>query len=210
MLWAYEKETLGYYLTGHPLQQYSNELERLGQVKAHELTEEVLGKEITIGGVITGVKLLRTRKGDQMATFVLEDLTGTVETLVWPKTYERYRSLLESDAPVLVKGRCEGDAKGQLRLLCSEMKPLETLWGNAVQKASITIPIPSLDEEKAEQLESLLQRHPGGCPVHFELVNNQAYRIRLIPRDELAINPIPAFISEVEHLFGESSVKLYT
>ena len=111
---------------------------------------------------------------------------------------------------MLVKGRCEADAKGQMRLLCSEMQPLESLWSNAVQKASITIPVPSLDEAKAKQLESLLQRHPGGCPLHFELVSNQAYRIRLIPQDDLAINPIPAFISEVEHLFGESSVKLYT
>ena len=210
VLWAHEKETLGYYLTGHPLQQYSDELERFSQFHAHELTEEVLGKEITIGGVITGVKLLNTRKGDQMATFVLEDLTGTVEALLWPKSFERYRSLLDSDAPVLVKGRCEADAKGQMRLLCSEMQPLESLWSNAVQKASITIPLPNLDEAKAKQLESLLQRHPGECPLHFELVSNQAYRIRLIPQDDLAINPIPAFISEVEHLFGESSVKLYT
>ena len=53
VLWAHEKETLGYYLTGHPLQQYSDELERFSQFHAHELTEEVLGKEITIGGVIT-------------------------------------------------------------------------------------------------------------------------------------------------------------
>ena len=184
--------------------------EQFSQVHAHELTEEISGKDVTIGGLITGVKLLRTRKGNQMATFVLEDLTGTVEALLWPNSYERYHSLLESDAPVLVKGRCEADAKGQLRLLCSEIQRLETLWSKAVQKASITIPLPHLDEEKAKQLESLLQRHPGGCPLHFELVNDQAYRIRLIPQDNLAINPIPAFISEVEHLFGESSVKLYT
>ncbi len=208
--WSYEKETLGFYLTGHPLQQYRDELEQFSQVHAQELTEEVSGKDVTIGGLITGVKLLRTRKGNQMATFVLEDLTGTVEALLWPNSYERYHSLLESDAPVLVKGRLEADAKGQLRLLCSEIQPLETLWSSAVQKASITIPLPHLDEEKAKQLESLLQRHPGGCPLHFELVNDQAYRIRLIPQDNLAINPIPAFISEVEHLFGESSVKLYT
>ena len=208
--WSYEKETLGFYLTGHPLQQYHDELEQFSQVHAHELTEEISGKDVTIGGLITGVKLLRTRKGNQMATFVLEDLTGTVEALLWPNSYERYHSLLESDAPVLVKGRCEADAKGQLRLLCSEIQRLETLWSKAVQKASITIPLPHLDEEKAKQLESLLQRHPGGCPLHFELVNDQAYRIRLIPQDNLAINPIPAFISEVEHLFGESSVKLYT
>ncbi len=208
--WSYEKETLGFYLTGHPLQQYRAELEQFSQMHSHELTEEVSGKDVTIGGLITGVKLLRTRKGNQMATFVLEDLTGSVEALLWPNSYERYRSLLESDAPMLVLGRCEADAKGKLRLLCSEIKPLATLWSSSVQKASITIPLPHLDEEKAEQLESLLQRHPGGCPLHFELVNNQAYRIRLIPQDDLAINPIPAFISEVEHLFGESSVKLYT
>ncbi len=208
--WSYEKEILGFYLTGHPLQQYQAELEQFSQIHSHELTEELSGKEITIGGLITGVKLIQTRKGNQMASFVLEDLSGSVEALLWPNGYERYRSLLESDAPVLLKGRCEADAKGQLKLLCSEIKPLETLWSNSVQKASITIPLPSLDEEKAEQLQSLLQRHPGGCPLHFELVNNQAYRIRLIPLDNLAINPIPAFISEVEHLFGESSVTLYT
>ena len=208
--WSYEKEALGFYLKGHPLEKYKEELDRFSKINAQDVTEEIAGRDLTIGGLITGVKLLRTRKGNQMATFTLEDLTGAVEALVWPKSYERCRSLLESDSPVLLKGRCEADAKGQLRLLCSEIEPLEKVWNNAVQRAKITIPLPHLDEEKAKQLESLLQLHQGKCPVHFELVNGHDYRLRLIPQENLSINPIPAFISEVEDLFGESSVRLYT
>ena len=163
-----------------------------------------------MGGMITGLRQLRTRKGDSMAAFELEDLTGTVQVLVWPNAYKQHRELIENDLPVLVRGRCELDAKGDVRLLCSQLFQLDTLWNTAVQKTKIRISLPSLDSDKVARLHELVTHNQGSCPLEFELLQCKEYRIRVIPQEDLLINPIPSFVQEVEKLFGENSVALYT
>jgi len=145
-----------------------------------------------------------------MAAFELEDLSGTVQVLVWPNAYKRNSQLMEDDVPVLVRGRCELDAKGEIRLLCSQLFHLDTLWDTVVQKARIRISLPSLNSEKVSQLHALVSHNQGTCPLEFELLQLKEYRIRVIPQEDLLINPIPSFIQEVEKLFGENSVALYT
>jgi DNA polymerase-3 subunit alpha len=208
--WTYEKETLGYYVTGHPLRNYTRELEKFSKFSTLDITEEISGQEVSVGGMITGLRQLRTRKGDSMAAFELEDLSGTVQVLVWPNAYKRNSQLMEDDVPVLVRGRCELDAKGEIRLLCSQLFHLDTLWDTVVQKARIRISLPSLDSEKVSQLHALVSHNQGTCPLEFELLQLKEYRIRVIPQEDLLINPIPSFIQEVEKLFGENSVALYT
>ncbi|MFQ5741506.1 MAG: DNA polymerase III subunit alpha, partial [Acidobacteriota bacterium] len=209
--WVFEKETLGFYVTGHPLEEYREELKQFSQTTAAAINEEMSGRELAIGGVVTGLRKLRTRKGASMAAFHLEDLTGTVEVIVWPNTYERCaEQLTNADTPVLVKGRCEVDGKGDARLLCSEILPLDSLWTQAVQRASISIAVQSLEPRKITRLKLLLQRHPGRCPLEFELLQNNQYRLHLVPNELLQVKPVPSFIHEVESLFGENSVRLYT
>jgi DNA polymerase-3 subunit alpha len=209
--WTYEKEALGYYVTGHPLQKYESELKRFAQVSATDIEEGMAGSELSLGGVVTGLKKIVTRKGDTMATFDLEDLTGTVEVVVWPKTYQQSASLLEdSEIPILVRGRCEVDGRGDARVLCSQILRFDTLWRQAVQKTCILIPVPTIEELKLSELKLLLNRYPGSCPLEFELLQTDEFRMRVIPREILEINPVPDFIREVENLFGENSVKLYT
>ncbi len=209
--WGYEKETLGFYVTGHPLLKYSQELQKFAPNTTSDLTEELSGKEVAVGGMVTGLRKLRTRKGDAMAAFELEDLVGTVEVVVWPKTFERCSGHLENgDVPLLVKGRCEVDGRGEARLLASEIVPLESVWKRGVQRASIRIPVPSIELSKLDRLRSVLESHPGACPVEFELLKQNEFRIRLFPSDRLEIDPAPALVNEVENIFGENSVTLYT
>ncbi len=208
--WSYEKETLGYYVTGHPLQDYAKELEKFADVSASQIGEELSGQEISIGGLITGLRRLRTRKGASMGSFLLEDLSGTVSVLVWPNAWEQNSSLIDNDAPVLIKGRCEVDAKGDTRVLCSELFDLDSLWKKIIQRTRIRISIPSLDPRKVSQLHALVTEFPGKCPLEFELLEENTYRIRVIPQEDLSIDPIPSFIEKVEKLFGENSVALYT
>ncbi len=208
--WAFEKEALGYYVTSHPLQNFSKELKQFSRLSTLDITEELSGREISIGGMITGLKNFRTRKGASMATFKLEDLLGTLQVLVWPNVYKRYQPLIEDDLPVLVKGRCELDPTGEIRLLSSEILQLETLWNKAVQRTRIRISLPSLDSKKVSTLHSLVTHYHGTCPLEFELLQKDEYCIRVIPMEDLLINPIPSFVQEVEDLFGENSVALYT
>jgi DNA polymerase-3 subunit alpha len=145
-----------------------------------------------------------------MGSFLLEDLSGTVSVLVWPNSWEKYRDLIENDLPVLIKGRCEVDGKGEARVLCFEILELDSLWKKVIQKTRIRISLPSLDSQKVSQLHTLVTDFPGKCPLEFELLEKKGYRIRVVPQEDLRIDPIPSFVEAVEKLFGENSVALYT
>ena len=145
-----------------------------------------------------------------MSSFQLEDLSGTVSVLVFPNAWEKNRALIENDLPVLVKGRCEVDGKGDAKVLCSEVFDLDSLWKKIIQKTRIRIPLPSLDAQKLSQLHSLVKDSQGSCPLEFELLQEKTHRIRVIPQEGLLIDPVPSFIEAVEKLFGENSVDLHT
>jgi len=210
--WAYEKEALGFYLTGHPLQQYASELKRFVQFSLGDLSDDLAGREITVAGVVTGLRKTRNRKGEAMANFVLEDLTGTMEVLVWPQAYDRGKDLLETDSPLLVTGRYDTESSNgnaEARLLCTAIQPMDSVWNDVVQKARISLPVAGLQPEKILALQSLITSNPGRCLVEFELVK-ELYRIHVVPNRDLRINPVPSFVRAVENLFGDNSVTLYT
>ncbi|MEE2822303.1 MAG: DNA polymerase III subunit alpha [Acidobacteriota bacterium] len=207
--WSYEKEILGYYVTGHPLLEYTKELEKFSGVSANQIGEDISGQKVSIGGIVTNLRHLRTRKGDSMASFQLEDLSGTVSVLVWPNAWEQHSSLIKNDFPVLIKGQCEVDGKGVARVLCSEVSALDSLWEKGINKTCIRIPLPSLNDHKVSQLHSLVTSFPGNCPLEFELVEEKTYRIHVIPEEGILIDPIPSFVEAIENLFGENSINLY-
>jgi DNA polymerase-3 subunit alpha len=207
--WAYEKEAVGYYLSGHPLQDYEAELKRFTSMSISQLCDECSGQEVTLAGVVTGLRKLRNRKGESMATFVLQDLAGTVEIVVFPSIYERIRELLDSDAPLLVNGRCDTDSNGESRILASAIRSFDSVWSELVPKACIAIPASSLNSETIAALDCVLSKYPGQCTLEFELLQPE-YTIRLIPNLDLRVNPCPSFVHSIENLFGEKSVTLYT
>lgn len=203
--WTYEKQTLGFYVSGHPLEKYSSELKRFSQFSTQQLDENTGKREVTVGGIVTAVRNLQTRKGESMATFKLEDLEGTVEVLVWPRLYESCKELLSGDAAILVTGRCEVDARGEMRLLASEIRPMGTIWQTGVQKTRIRIPVDSLQQTLVVRLKSLLQQFPGPCPLEFELVSPRRFTIHVVPEESFSVNPEPSFVQQVEALIGEKS-----
>src|SRR5215470_1090532 len=100
----HEKETLGFYITGHPLRKYANEVKTYGNATTGALSEKPSGFDIAIGGLVSALRLMRTKKGEPMAVVLLEDWEGIVEVLIFPEAYVKVQRLLELDAPLLVKG----------------------------------------------------------------------------------------------------------
>ncbi len=206
--WSYEKETLGFYISGHPLLKYEAELKQFSKATVEELNDSMAGREIAIGGIIASVQKKKTRKGDNMATFQLEDLTGAVECVLFPRSYEALKDRLGGDEPVLVTGKCDDNSQGSLQILANDISPLTDLWKSEVEKAKIRIDVSSLDQRKMTSLEFILKRHRGNCPVEFELLQPRQFSLRLIPSQAIHVNPAPEFIQAVEQLFGNASVRL--
>lgn len=131
----FEKEVLGVYLSGHPLEEYMSLLqknttadtlafqldEETGEVKARD------GDTVTLGGMISGITRKTTKNNTTMAFLTLEDLLGTVEIIVFPRDYEKYRSAITEDAKVLIKGRVSAEEDKAAKLICTEITSLDDL-----------------------------------------------------------------------------------
>ncbi|HET7872723.1 MAG TPA: DNA polymerase III subunit alpha, partial [Terriglobales bacterium] len=101
-----EKEVLGFFITGHPLEKYREKLEDFRALTAEAISQMTTGTgrdEIFTGGVISGVRVMKSRKGDLYANAVMEDMTGTVEAIVFPEAYRRLQAILKQEIPMLVK-----------------------------------------------------------------------------------------------------------
>jgi DNA polymerase-3 subunit alpha len=162
-----EKEALGLYITGNPLSQYSADLSRLATARVADLADLPDDSNVILGGLITGVKQINTRKGDLMAFLTMEDLTGTVEVVVFPRTFLSYRSAIVMDGVVLLKGRTSGNDDA-VKVICEELSFLESHLDGEVHLKIDNASSPLLD-----QVQIILSSFKGKAPVffHFEKEN---------------------------------------
>jgi DNA polymerase-3 subunit alpha len=205
---AFEKESLGFFITGHPLERFQEELAQWATATTGRLTTMIEAAEVTVGGIITALRLIKTKKGDRMASFVLEDLEGGVESLVFPETYKKVAGRLADDQVVLVKGRGEALDEGKARLLVSEVLPLEQAKMAEARFVTIRVPIATWDKSKGERLRDILGSHRGDCPVTLELVRPGAYAVAVAPNTFFKVRPDSLLKEEVEALLGPGAMRL--
>jgi DNA polymerase-3 subunit alpha len=205
---AYEKESLGFFITGHPLERHRAELAQWTTCTSAGLPARVDAAEVTVGGIITGLRLIKTRKGDRMASFILEDQDGSVEVLVFPETYKKTASRLADDEVVMVKGKPEAPEEGRARVLASEVLPLDEAKMAEARYVTIRVPVPSWDLKVGERLRDILGAHRGDCPVTLELVRPGSFRAAVVPSGYYRVRPDTALRDEVEALLGKGALVL--
>jgi DNA polymerase-3 subunit alpha len=204
---AGEKESLGFFITGHPLERYRQELEHMATVTTGRLGE-ITDREVAVGGIVTALRLIKTRKGERMASFVLEDLQGGVEALVFPETYKKVAARLAEDQIVLVKGRAEALEEGKARLLVSEVMALDQARLVEARAVTIRVPMPSWDRGTGERLRDILGSHRGDCPVTLELFQPEGLSVAVAPSAQFRVRPDATLQTEVETLLGPGSLVL--
>jgi DNA polymerase-3 subunit alpha len=197
-----EKETLGFYITSHPLAPYAPDMERFGVTPTDRLSDAGDGDDVRVWGVLASKKVSTTKKGDRMAYVRVEDLNGSVETIVFPDLYAASSELLASDQPLLIDGTIDKGDKG-LKLKATRMISLES----ARQRAGGYLEI-SVDDTVAgdalRRLKATLERHRGSYPVWLRVRLRQFHRESTIVADNgLRVNPTRALIDEIEAGFGK-------
>jgi len=211
---TFEKEALGLYLTGHPVERFSEELAAIGArstlgLAGSEGNGTPRPQEVTIGGVIASTRVVRTRKGDRMGVFVLEDQHGSVEVVVFPETFGRTNALIETDRMVLVSGKLDADEE-TARILASEIVPIEIVSERAVREVTIRLTMPPHDRATFEALAALLAGHGGDRRVAFELeLRNQqpALRVRAEVTGQVRVRPSAQLFRGIEAICGPGSVE---
>jgi DNA polymerase-3 subunit alpha len=172
----FEKEMLGLYVSDHPLMGIEGALRRRVDCSIPEAMDREDGAFVLIGGLINGLTRRWTKKGDQMATFVLEDLQGTVEVTVFPKTLQKYGHQLADDLLVGVRGRIDKREDSREGLMAMEITVLEGLRAFD-ESLHIRLATHALTETTIENLKVLLLEHAGNSPVFVHLGDDKAVRL---------------------------------
>lgn len=198
-LLAMEKETLGLYISGHPLSRYRDALNRLSTVTAVEVSELPDNSEIVLGGLITAVKKTSTRRGDSMAILTVEDLTGSVEVVVYPRPYMQSRLALRIDEVVMIKGRTRENGE-ETKIIGEEISTLDSHL-----EGELHLKIESADSPLLDQVQLILSSFKGSSPVflHFE---NEKKVIKT--GEEFCVDLSGPVAERLEDLLGRARVKV--
>ena len=200
---GFEKEALGLYMSGHPLQRYADVLAAAGASRLADLTQSEA--DCAIGGVVTGLRQLKTKRGDRMAVFMLEDDVAKVEAVVWPEAFTKYGGLITADAMLLVRGKYERDDESS-RLLVSEITPIETIRERQVREVEIRLQGAGLGGSAIRTLAGVLDRHPGDRKVSVIVELNGSRNLRVRAATARRIRPSEDFVRAVEAVCGAGSV----
>ncbi|TMF75087.1 MAG: DNA polymerase III subunit alpha [Chloroflexi bacterium] len=212
-----EKELLGLYLSDHPLRRISAELAKLADTQAVEVTSALQDTEVRVAGLVREVRRVVTRKGQIMAYATLEDLTGAVDVVLFPRVFEQTRLLFEPDK-VLVVPRASGAAASPVEPeieaeveTASVVADMAWLWDDpecvpVSRRQLVHVRIPSGDAGIAEQLEAVLARHPGGDEVVLHVVVGS--REVVVNADRYHVLAGPALVAEIDQLVGQAATRL--
>ncbi len=206
LLLSYEKEVLGTYLSSHPLACYRKRLASLVSHTVEALDpEDDFDREVRLAGIIVSVKLLKTRKEERMATFVLEDLTGQVDVTVFPEAYNRFNVYLKEGQLVWLKGRMAADSFEARKVLASQLMPLTEAMEKLARKTVVRIPVEALEEDTIQKIKNILESYPGDCPLYLQL--EDSFSCYLVQSAEVqSVSPCDRFVQKMEELFGPDSV----
>jgi len=218
---AGEKDSLGLYWSGHPIERYSAELQAVGARTIAELTGADEGGDVeggaaprafeaTVGGIIGAVRSLKTRKGDRMAAFALDDPHGSIEVVAFPETFAKSAALIQTDGMVLVKGRFERDDETS-RLLASEIVAIDVVREKAARMVAIRLAMPPHDRATIEAVLGVLARHKGDRKVSLEVELRGGQRPLKVRADVLGptrVKPSAQLVADLERVCGEGAVLL--
>ncbi|WP_026840622.1 DNA polymerase III subunit alpha [Citrifermentans bremense] len=200
-----EKEAIGFFITGHPLDRYVADMRRFSSVDCSTILDAKEKSEVRICGVPASVKELITKKGDRMAFLALEDLVGSVEVVVFPETYAKCSEVLRGDDPIHVTGTVELSEKGA-KVMASDIVLLRDLVERETRKVNFTIDAKEADEGKLKTLKDIISRYQGICRsfLHLDIENSSRVTIKL--PDVYKVSASEELTVEVSNLFGYNAV----
>ncbi len=227
-----EVELLGMYVSGHPLDDYVEVINDLASIEIYKL-QEIGGagfspianseedadvrksfrygqdkfdkRELTLAGMIISQKTILTKKGEKMAYVELEDMTGKVECLVFPKVYKEYEAFLNPEAPVLVDGYTKLTEEPR-KFYIDKIKKLSKEVDEKVTGVRINIPLDHVREHQLHRVKELLLSYRGSVPVHF-IFESEIGRARLPLSSSFCVNAVPQLAAQINEVLNASSVK---
>lgn len=206
-LWQYEKEVMGFFITGHPLQRYEKDLKLYTRYSIQDSDSFTTGQEVKIGGLLKVDREILTKKGNRMAFATLEDTYGFVEVVLFPEIYKSSIELLKQEIPVLVKGQV--DLKdNKANIVATEVIALDELRKRSIKQFHVKLVLEELTSQNLQSLHHLFDSSPGQCNVYLHLLLEKEEEIVLMADSHLQVNPSEDLIMAIENQLGRGAVLL--
>jgi DNA polymerase III subunit alpha len=198
-----EKETLGLYISEHPLHGVRDQLRRKTDATLAELERRRDGEVVTVGGIVSGVKQLTTKRGEPMVFLSLDDPTGGGEVVVFSSTYAAAQELCVAERIVVVKGRVDHKQQGETKLIAIELTSFEAV---AVRR-DVTVRIDARQAPAGviRELARLVKDYPGEAPVYVSLDTTLGPKTLALGPDH-RVQPDSDFLAEAKALLGEAAI----
>jgi DNA polymerase III subunit alpha len=208
---ASEKEILGFFISGHPLQKYKDKLQDLQALNILEIgaMTKSTGKDETIAtaGIIGNLRVLKSKRGDFYAQATLEDMTGSIDMIVFPEAYKRLGDKVKLEVPVLVRAGVRIEEGANPKITAAEIMPLEDAKVPLPRAIRIRVPLETAAETTVDDLYALFQERKGEARVLFDVERAGDFMV-VMEAQGYNVLPDRNFIARVEQLCGRGSVRV--
>lgn len=202
-LLSFEKEALGFYLTGHPLAQYEGLISQYTPDTIKTINETRSKREVRFAGVMTTMREIMTRRGDKMAFVTLEDLTATIETIVFSDVYQKAASLLRGELPLFFIGSSEVGEES-VKVIIKDIFPISELPNRLTKSIHFHLSVAETSENQIAQLKNILARYPGQCPGFIHItIPGKSETLMELPK-KLSLAPNLEMVKTLEKVFGHN------
>jgi DNA polymerase-3 subunit alpha len=198
-----EKEVLGLYVSSHPLTPIRAQLARQVDVPLGQFETLRDGQVVTVGGIVSSIRQLVTKRGDTMAFVELDDISGTVEVTVFAKTWAQAREVLRPDTVVVVKGRVERRTESEVKLMAIEATPFAASADFGVVKLRVDARL--APATVIQELKHLIGEYPGEAPVELRVETSAGAKVLRFGTD-YRVKPDGDFMAEAKALLGEAAL----
>ena len=202
---AMEKEALGFYISGHPMDAYVKEMEAFAVSSSDSLAGREDGMQIMLCGINAALKEITTKRGERMAFLSLEDRHGAVEVVVFADVYQSSGRLLDGEDPLLVVGTIQKEETG-VKIIAQQILNLLEAKEHLTQAIHVRLPPENLNKEALEDLKAILERHKGDCKAYVHLCTDSRCETVIKLGEKIRVKPDRRLIEEVNRYFGAEVV----
>lgn len=198
---AYEKETVGFYITGHPLEDSIGEIKTIAECDIHKIRDMGDDHPVRIGGLIKSCRQLKSKKGDPMAFLAVEDIFEAVDVIIFPDTYTQCSHLLSSTDPIIVQGMVQKDERGA-KIIADSLYSLAEAREKFTELVRIKLNSDMVSRQRLDSLKKILYQYHGNCPLLLTLHFPGHGEVDIDVLKELTIRPCRTLSDKIEDLLG--------
>ncbi|MEW6510673.1 MAG: DNA polymerase III subunit alpha [Bacteroidota bacterium] len=199
-----EKAVLGFYVSGHPLLKFEEEIRQYSTVRLGDPSTFATAATVRAAGIVTSVKKKVDKRNNMMAFVGLEDFTGKGECVVFADPYAKYQDLLRPDAMVMVVGRGEPNGES-LKILVNDVVPMDKAREKFTKSVILSIDVSAIREQTIVRLREIIEEHTGTCPCYFSVRNAQS--TTMFQTRRFSVEPSGQFVEEIRQALGPDCIR---